>query len=154
MGIVGASFVKVEILLGPAHDCLVALVEVLLRDHVSILADCLHARLLADAGDVGRADLVRSAHVLLQVHVLGEVHLGGDCLEDQTFLAAVGQGELDFPVQSTGPEQSGIEGVCSVGGHDDLYIDVLLEAVHLVQQLNQHSLHLAISSSLGIETPE
>lgn len=96
--IIGASFVKVEILLGPAHNCLVAFIEVLLRDHVSILADGLHACLLADAGDIGRADLVRSAHVLLKVHILGEVHLGGHSLEDQTFLATVRQGELDFSV--------------------------------------------------------
>ena len=107
-GIVAASFVKVEVLLGPAHDCLVALVEVLLRDHVSILADGLHARLLADAGDVSRADLVRSAHVLLEVHVFREVHFGGDCLEDEAFLSAVGQRELDFSIETAWPEESGI----------------------------------------------
>lgn len=129
---VGASFVKVEVLLSSAHDCLVALVEVLLRDHVSILADGLHARLLANTGDVSSADLIRTAHVLLQVHVFRQVHLGGDCLEDESFLAAIGQGELDFSVQSSRSEQSGIEGVCSVGRHDDLDVHILLETVHLV----------------------
>lgn len=66
-----ASFVKVEILLSPSHNSLVTLIEVLLSDHVSILADCLHSRLLANTCNVSSADLIRTAHVLLQVHVFG-----------------------------------------------------------------------------------
>ena len=147
------SFVKVEVLLRPAHDGLVGLVEVLLGDHVSILSHRLHAGLLADAGDICSADLVRTAHVLLKVNVFRKVHLRGNGLENESLLAAVGQGELDFSVETARTQQGGIESVCSVGRHDDLHIDVLFETVHLVEQLDEHSLHFSVCSGLSVKTP-
>lgn len=116
MILIGAeSFVEIEVFLRSAYHCLVGLIEVLLGDHVSILPHCLHACLLADAGDVCSTDLVRPAHVLLQIDVFGKVHLGRDCLEDETLLTAVGQRELDFSVETAGTKESRIEGVSSVG---------------------------------------
>jgi hypothetical protein len=100
----GRSFIEVEVLLRPAHHCLIGLVEVLLGDHVSILPHCLHARLLADAGDVGSADLIGTAHVLLQIDVFRKVHLRGNRLEDETLLSAVGQRELYLSVQTAGTQ--------------------------------------------------
>lgn len=57
---------------------------------------------------------------VLQVDLLREVHLAGDGGEDEAFLPAVRQRELDLPVQTTRSEQRRVQGVGSVGGHDDL----------------------------------
>ncbi len=56
----------------------------------------------------------------------------------------VGKRELDLPVESAGAEERRVERVGAVSSHDDLDIRVLLEAVHLVQKLEQNALHLAI----------
>lgn len=109
------SFIEVEVLLGTFHHCLVGFVEVLLGYHVSILSHCLHAGLLADACDVGCTDLVRSAHIQLQIDVLGQIHFRCYCLENQSFLASVWQRELDFTIESPGTEKSRVESVVSVG---------------------------------------
>jgi hypothetical protein len=81
-GFRNGSFIEIEVLLGPANDSLVSLVEVLLSDHVSILANRLHAGLLANAGNISSADLIGTTHVLLQINVLGKVHFGCNGLED------------------------------------------------------------------------
>ncbi|GMS94907.1 hypothetical protein PENTCL1PPCAC_17082, partial [Pristionchus entomophagus] len=64
----------------------------------------------------------------------------------------VGKGELDLSVQSTWTEQGGIQSVLSVRGHDHLDIGRLVESVHLIEQLEQDTTDLSISSSLGIES--
>ena len=63
-------------------------------------------------------------------------------LEDETFLAAVGHGKLNLTVQATRAQQGRVQGVSAVGGHYYLHIDILVEAIHLVQQLHQNALHL------------
>lgn len=57
---------------------------------------------------------------VLQVDLLRQVHFTGDCGENETLLPAVGQRELDLPVQTTRAEQSRVQSVGSVGGHDHL----------------------------------
>lgn len=69
------SFVEVEILLSSLDHCLVSFVEILLSYDVSILSDCLHSGLLADAGNICSTDLVRSTHVLFEIHILRKIHL-------------------------------------------------------------------------------
>ena len=58
----------------------------------------------------------------------------------------VGVWELDLPVDSTGPEQGGVEDVNSVGGHDDLDVGGRLESVELVEELEHGSLDLGVST--------
>lgn len=57
---------------------------------------------------------------VLQVHLLREVHFTGDGGENETFLPAVRQGELNLSVQTTGTQQGWVQRVGSVGGHDHL----------------------------------
>ena len=64
----------------------------------------------------------------------------------------VGQRELDLPVETAGPEEGGVEGVLPVGGHDDLDVGGLIEAVHLVKELQKDSLNFPVSSGLGVKT--
>ncbi len=40
-----------------------------------VLSHSMHASLLADGRDLSIADLVWSAHVILQVHLLAQIHL-------------------------------------------------------------------------------
>ena len=64
----------------------------------------------------------------------------------------VGQRELYLPVETAGPEEGGVEGVLPVGGHDDLDVGRLVEAVHLVEQLEEDALHLPVGARLRVET--
>jgi len=73
-------------------------------------------------------------------------------LEDESLLSAVGVGELDLSVESSRSQQRRVERVLSVGRHDHLDVDGLVESVHLVEQLEKNALHLAIGTSLSIET--
>ena len=59
---------------------------------------------------------------------------------------------LNFPVQSSRSQESRIEGVLPVGGHDDLDVCRLVESVHLVEQLEEDALHLPVGAGLRVET--
>lgn len=50
-------------------------------ENAPVLAHGVHARLLADGGDLGGADLVGPAHVVLQIHLVAQVHLAGAHLQ-------------------------------------------------------------------------
>merc|ERR1719234_2921565 len=52
------------------------------------------------------------------------------------------QRDLNFTVQPAGPQQSRIQGVGPIGGHDHFHLPKNLKAIHLVQQLHQSSLNL------------
>ena len=56
-------------------------------------------------------------------------------LEDLHPGLLVGKRDLYLPVQPAGSEEGGVEGVGSVGGHDDLHLPQHVEPVHLVEQL-------------------
>ena len=60
------------------------------------------------------------ALTVLQVNVRPKVHLASNCLEDETLLATGWQRELDLPVETTRAKQCGVEGICTVRGHDNL----------------------------------
>jgi hypothetical protein len=53
-------------------------------------------------------------------------------LEHEALLAPVWQWELNLPVQATRAQQRWVQGVSAVGGHDDLHVDCLVKAIHLV----------------------
>uniref|UniRef100_A0A672SWC1 Prestin-like n=1 Tax=Sinocyclocheilus grahami TaxID=75366 RepID=A0A672SWC1_SINGR len=64
----------------------------------------------------------------------------------------VRQAELNLSVQTTGSHQSRIQGVWSVGGHQDFNVSSGIESIQLVDQLQHGSLHFIISSSSIIKT--
>lgn len=70
-------------------------------------------------------------------------------LENQTFLSSVWQRELNLAIQSPRPQQRWVQRVRSVGRHDDLDIDSLVKAVHLVEKLHQYSLHLCTAATIS-----
>ena len=52
-------------------------------------------------------------------------------LEDVGAPLEVGQPELDLPVEAAGPQESGVEGVGAVGGHQHLDVAPRIETVEL-----------------------
>jgi len=50
-----------------------------------VLSHSMHASLLADGRDLGIADLVRPAHVILQVHLLAQIHFCSASLQGKCF---------------------------------------------------------------------
>ena len=131
---------------------LVALFKVLGQDDVAILPDGLHASLLANRIDIGARNAIRPRHVILQVDLIAQIHFSGDGGEDETLLTPIRKRKLDLPIETPGTQQGRVQGVVSVGGHDDLDVDRLIESVHLVQQLQENSLDLAIGAGLRVET--
>lgn len=61
-----------------------------------------HRYLLTDGVDVGPSDFVRTGYVVFKVNLFTQIHLAGDRGEYKTFLPSVGDGELNFPVQTAG----------------------------------------------------
>ncbi len=70
-------------------------------------------------------------------------------LENKPLLPPVRQGKLNLAIQAAWSQERRIQGVSSVGGHDDLDIHSLVEAIHLVEELHQNSLHLPAAATLA-----
>ena len=51
----------------------------------------------------------------------------------------------NLPVQSSRSEESRVQNIRSVGGHEELDLTQLVKSVHLVQQLHESSLNLSVS---------
>lgn len=64
--------------------------------------------------------------------------------EQENRSTPVGQGELNLAVEAARAQERRVERVGAVRGHDHLHVRVLLETVHLVEQLEQNALHLAV----------
>merc|ERR1719430_453828 len=68
------------------------------------------------------------------------------------FCLLSGRGNSIFSVQSARSKQRRVQSVLSVGRHYNLDICGLVEAVHLVEQLQQDPLHLSICPCLRIKS--
>lgn len=88
-----------------------------------------------------------------EIDVISQAHFRSNCLENKSFLSSVRMWEFDLSIQSTRSKKRRIEGILSVGGHDNLDVCGLIETVHLIQQLDQNSLHFSISTCLRIKPP-
>jgi hypothetical protein len=62
----------------------------------------------------------------------------GDLPEDMTFGLHVREWELDLSVNTTWSNQSGVEGLDPVRGHDNFDVSPCIKSVELVEEL-QHS---------------
>ena len=77
--------------------------------------------------------------------------LGMD-FEDVRSRLEVWKPKLDLSVQATWAEQRWVEGVGSVGGHEDFDITTGVEAIQLVDDLKHGTLHLVVTSSTVVES--
>lgn len=131
----------------------VRILQIGLDDIVPVLSDGSQTSLLHDRRDNSTTQRVVSDNQTVEIDLGRQRHIRCDGCEDQTSLASVSEiGELDLSVQSSRTEKSWIEGIGSVGGHDDLDVGSLIEPIHLVEQLQQNSLHFSVGTSLGVES--
>lgn len=66
--------------------------------------------------------------------------LGDGCgvdLQDLHAALLVGEGDFDLPVQTARAQESGVESIGAVGGHDQLGFAEIVEAIHLVEELRR-----------------
>ena len=65
---------------------------------------------------------------------------------DSHLCLLVRQGELNLPVDTTGTNERWVERLDLVRGHDDLHVVPRIEAVQLVEQLQQGALDFTLSA--------
>mmetsp|Transcript_13011 Transcript_13011/g.21320 ORF Transcript_13011/g.21320 Transcript_13011/m.21320 type:complete len:381 (+) Transcript_13011:45-1187(+) len=144
--------VEQKFLLPIAHSPLVCLVEVLGQHNISILPHSLQSSLSTNGCHICATNLFAPVDIILQIQLITQVHLGRGSLEHHPLLSPIGLGELNLPIQSSWSQQCRIECIRPIRSHDNLDIGSLIEPIHLIQQLQQDTLHLTIGPSLGIET--
>mmetsp|Transcript_11041 Transcript_11041/g.31994 ORF Transcript_11041/g.31994 Transcript_11041/m.31994 type:complete len:476 (+) Transcript_11041:3213-4640(+) len=116
------------------------LVEIFLADLHSSFSQGKHTRFRANSLDVGTTELVPALDKLFQVDVLRQGHLVCVNVENVSLRLGVGQREFDLSIDTTGPNEGGIQALDSIRGHDDLDVAALIETVQLIQQLEHGSL--------------
>ena len=118
--------------------------EVLVDDIVALGAYGEHARLGAHVAQVGAVEAVGELDNGLEVDVAALGNRRRVDLHDVQAALLVGQRDLDLAIQTTRTQQGRIQRVRSIRGHDHLHFAERVEAVHLVEQLHERALNLAI----------
>lgn len=62
----------------------------------------------------------------------------------------VGDGEFNFSIDTSGPDEGWIEAFYFVGGHDDFDFGVGVETVQLIEEFEHSSLDFFLSSGVGV----
>jgi len=70
----------------------------------------------------------------------------GSVPEDMTLCLHVREWELDLPVNTTWSNQSGIQGLYPVRGHDNFDVSACIKTVELIEQLQHCSLDFAFTA--------
>ena len=60
-------------------------------------------------------------------------------------------GELDFPINSTRPQQSGIKNINSIGTHDNFNIFTTFKAIQLIKQFQHSPLDFTVTPSIAFQ---
>ena len=127
------SSVEVKLCVSLLNNLFVSFFEVLGKDYVSVLAHCLHASLLSDRSYVCGRHFLWPTHKVLK-----------------TFLTSVRKWEFNLSIKTAWPKQGGIQGVSAICCHDNLDVHGLVEAVHLLEELDKDTLDLSIGTGIGI----
>ena len=67
--------------------------------------------------DIGSREVVLGHYVILDVDVISQGHTTGVYAKDASLCLLVGKGKLNFTINSTGTDQSGVQSVNAVSGH-------------------------------------
>mmetsp|Transcript_25037 Transcript_25037/g.39792 ORF Transcript_25037/g.39792 Transcript_25037/m.39792 type:complete len:200 (-) Transcript_25037:538-1137(-) len=116
------------------------------------MSHCLQSRLLANGTDIRRRQLITARHIVFQIHFIAQIHATGAHLKDQSFLSSIGMRKQNLSVQPARSQQSRIQRIRSIGRHNHLHIRGLIKSIHLVEELEQNTLHFSIRSSLRIKS--
>lgn len=85
-----------------------------------------------------------------QVDVICESHLARVDAENPSLRLLVGQGKLNFAVNTPRANQRGVEGLNAVRRHDNLDVTTAVKPVELVQQLQHRPLNLSLTPGSGV----
>ena len=146
------SVIEVKFSISLLNNFLVSLLEIFGQDNVSVLSDSLHASFLADRLYVCAADFLRTGNEVFKVNFFAQVHFARERLEYKSLLSAIWKRKFDLSIESSRSEECWIEGVSTIGGHNTLYVNSLVETIHLLQELNKNSLDFAIGSCIRIKS--
>ena len=116
-------------------DDLHRLLKVVLCGALATLADGTQGTLVDDVGQVGARGTGRGAGNRGQIDRRLRLHALGMQLKNVLAAGQIGQLNGDAAVKTTGAQQCGIETVGTVGGSEDDDTLVVIEAIHLGQQL-------------------
>ena len=127
-------------------DDLYALLHIGLGGKFSAVAHCAQGSFIDDIGQFRAGSACSHAGDLAEVHIRADLNLFGVDFEDIDSSLEIGEFHGDAPVKTAGSGQSGIQGFGPVGRRQNDHSQVLLEAVHLCQQLVQRLLALIIAA--------
>ena len=106
---------------------------------LNVLPDGILARALADLSDICTAESLGVLGKSVQVNILSHRRLPEAGFEDLEPGLVIGQGDVDKLIKTPWPEQSRVNDVWPVGGTNDENSLLGIHAIHLSQQLVQHS---------------
>ena len=127
-------------------DDLHRLLKIVLRGALATLADGTQGALVDDIGQVGARGTGRGAGNRGQVDRRLSLHALGMQLKDVLTAGQVGQLNGDAAVKTTGAQQGRVKAVGSVGSSENDNTLVVIEAVHLGQQLVERLLALVVAT--------
>ena len=116
------------------QDLFFGLVEVVLGDFHSSFSQSEETGFSAHGFDVGAWKVVFGLDEVCDWDVFVKVHFGGVDLEDFMLGFEVGDGEFNFSIDTSGPDEGWIEAFYFVGGHDDFDFGVGVETVQLIEE--------------------
>ena len=119
--------------------------QILLRDGLSATSDGEHASLGADRADISAGGVGAEAGDKFVADVLVEGHSLGVDLEDLHAAFKVRQAKLNLPIETAGTCKCRVEGVRSVGRHEDLDVSTGVETIKLVDNFKHGSLDLRVA---------
>mmetsp|Transcript_26420 Transcript_26420/g.82369 ORF Transcript_26420/g.82369 Transcript_26420/m.82369 type:complete len:205 (+) Transcript_26420:486-1100(+) len=132
----------------PLDDLVDGVEHVLLGDALAARADGEHARLGADAAQLGTRSVRAKPRDELVADVAVHAHGLGVDLEDVRAALEVGQPELDLTVEAARAQQRRVERVRAVRRHEHLDVAARIEAVQLSDDLEHRALHLVVRPRL------
>ena len=133
--------------LGAHHDLVARVLELRLGDDALAAAGREQRRLVDEVHQIRAGEARRAARDDLEVDVGRERNLAHMDLEDLLAADEVGVRDDDLPVEAAGAQQRRVEHVGPVGRGDDDDALVLLEAVHLDEQLVERLLALVVAAA-------
>lgn len=126
--------------------------KVLLAHILPTLAKSVHSGLCADSANLGTGTVAHLVGEGTEVDTTLQRHLARVDLENGDARVGVGRGELDLAVNTSWSQESRVENVDTVGGHDDLDVLGGLESVKLVEELHHRALHLRVATAAALAT--
>ena len=133
-------------------DDLHRLLKIVLRSALAALTDGTQGALVDDIGQVSARGTGRGAGNRGQVDRRLRLHALGMQLENVLAAGQIGQLNGNAAVKTTGARQGRIEAVGTVGGSEDNDTLVVIEAIHLGQQLIERLLALVVAAKAAAVT--